>query len=322
LPKELPDFQEKCLRIYDAIDYADNVFNVPVVAYSGEKDPQKAAADNIEKALQGFKEPFRFTHLIAPGLQHQMPKEWQEQAEAEYKKCLAMGRSFPPERVRFVTYTTRYNFFGHGLIVALEHQYEKAIIDSHWTKDGLKITTENIAVIRLESDSGPAEHPLPAIVVIDGQNVPARPSPGTTLLLEKKDGKWAATDNRALAKQLRKVGGAEEWLQGPIDDAFTRPFILVVPHGEGWFPAANRFAKTAHEQFAHVWDKYFRGQLKSYGSDEVEQELMNVNNLILFGDSGSNPLIAKVLPKLPITWTKESLLSMEWNTIRRLIFPC
>ena len=68
------------------MDYAENAFNVPVVAYSGEKDPQKAAADNIESALKGFKEPLRFTHLVAPGLEHQMPPEWQAKAEAEYRK--------------------------------------------------------------------------------------------------------------------------------------------------------------------------------------------------------------------------------------------
>src|SRR5260221_1146808 len=41
LPMELPDYQEKCLRIYDAYLYAENAFNVPIVAYSGEKDAQK-----------------------------------------------------------------------------------------------------------------------------------------------------------------------------------------------------------------------------------------------------------------------------------------
>jgi len=57
LPAKLPDYQEKCLRIYDAVDYAENAFNVPIVAYSGEKDPQKKAADNIENALKSIGEP-------------------------------------------------------------------------------------------------------------------------------------------------------------------------------------------------------------------------------------------------------------------------
>src|SRR5262249_2186954 len=148
LPKELPDYQEKCLRIYDAVDYAENAFNVPVVAYSGEKDAQKKAADNIENALKNFKEPHEFTHLVAPGLEHQMPKEWQDKAEAEYRKYADKGRKVP-ERVRFVTYTTRWNNFGHGWIEALDRHYEKAVIDSRWTKDALTITTQNIASIQL-----------------------------------------------------------------------------------------------------------------------------------------------------------------------------
>ena len=157
LPKELPDYQEKCLRIYDAVDYAENAFNVPVVAYSGEKDAQKKAADNIENALKGFKEPHKFTHLVAPGLEHQMPKDWQEKAETEYRKYADKGRpQVSRTGVRFVTYTTRWHDFGHGDIEALERHYEKALIDSHWTKDALQITTQNVAAVRLIPD----EHPV------------------------------------------------------------------------------------------------------------------------------------------------------------------
>src|SRR5262249_38628398 len=60
LPKQLPEYQEQCLRIYDAVDYAENAFNVPIVAYSGEIDAQKKAADNIENLLKAFKEPVKF----------------------------------------------------------------------------------------------------------------------------------------------------------------------------------------------------------------------------------------------------------------------
>ena len=56
-----------------------------------------------------------------------MPKEWQEKAEAEYRKYADRDRKFP-EHVRFVTYTTRWHDFGHGEIDALEKHYDKAVI--------------------------------------------------------------------------------------------------------------------------------------------------------------------------------------------------
>src|SRR2546430_1307870 len=54
LASPLPYPQEESLRIYDAALYSLNAFNVPVVAYSGAKDPQKKAADNIEARLKAL----------------------------------------------------------------------------------------------------------------------------------------------------------------------------------------------------------------------------------------------------------------------------
>jgi len=330
LSKELPDYQEKCLRIYDAVDYAENAFNVPVVAYSGEKDPQKAAADNIEKALKGFKEPLRFTHLIAPGLEHQMPKEWQEKAEAQFRKYLIPEQTDVPERVRFVTYTTRYNFYGHGFVYSLEHLYQKAIIDSLWTKKELKIATENVSVIcLLETPS----RPLPAMIEIDGQRIPVKPSSeaGRGLFdcacLEKTNGNWSALDQMSdLDKKLRKHGKVffANNLQGSIDDAFMDKFKVIAPVAVGWYLPCDTYSSTSRERFIREWDKYFRGKLQV--CDPVMIEKKPDENLILFGDPESNPLIAKVLPKLPIIWTKEKLVvnGVEYDSkthVPVLIYP-
>ena len=300
LPKVLPEYQEKCLHIYDAIDYAENAFNVPVVAYSGEKDAQKKAADNIEDALKGFKEPVKFKHLVAPGLEHQMPKEWQEKAEAEYKKHLTAERKMP-ERVRFVTYTTRWYDFGHGDIEALERHYDRAVIDSTWTKGMLKIATRNVAALRLYPDD---DNPLPAAVTIDGQTVPTKPATTGAEFLVKTDGKWAVADIDLWQRQVRK----RRELQGPIDDAFLSRFVVVKSSGIGIAPATDKHTTASADQFAAVWDKYFRGTLPVRTPDEDDTAANTLANIVLFGDPQSNPLIAKVLPKLPITWTKEKLV--------------
>jgi predicted esterase len=317
LPKELPDYQEKCLRIYDAVDYAENAFNVPVVAYSGSNDPQKAAADNIEKALKGFKEPLRFTHLVAPGLEHQMPKEWQDKAQVEYKKQIADRPEFP-ERVRFVTYTTGYNVFGHGEIEVLQHHYERAVIDSHWTKDGLKVTTENIAAFMLQ----PTKHALPEAISIDGQTISTKKElPKEILHLEKDKNQWRIVTR----EETRKRTGKDRWLHGPIDDCFTSPFRVVVSSGEGCFPNMTKYAEATYKQFSYTWDKYFRGKLPITTMYKSVTE-NGLTNLVLFGDPESNPMIAKVLPKLPITWTREKLVvnGVEYDPkthIPVLIYP-
>src|SRR5262249_39511979 len=52
LADPLPEYVERCLHIYDAADYAENVFHVPVIAYAGDKDPQSAATKNVMDRLK------------------------------------------------------------------------------------------------------------------------------------------------------------------------------------------------------------------------------------------------------------------------------
>ena len=61
--KEMPpEWEEKLWHLYDATDYAVNLYNVPTVAYNGEIDPQKQAADVMERAMAD--EGMRLTRVI------------------------------------------------------------------------------------------------------------------------------------------------------------------------------------------------------------------------------------------------------------------
>jgi hypothetical protein len=308
LPKELPDYQEKCLHIYDAIDYAENAFNVPVVAYSGANDPQKKAADNIENILKGFREPLRFTHLVAPGLEHQMPAEWQAKAEAEYRKYADKGRDPNPERIRFVTYTPRYGGCGWLWVRALERTYEKATVDAR--RDGASITITATNVRWLVLDPEPVNDAQAKLrVTVNGQALEPKPAQSDDFTLVQTEGKWAwVNDPDGLRNPPTWKGG----LHGPIDDAFMDQFVVVKPTGPGWNPVTDRHVTAAVEQFAGVWDRYFRGALPVIAAADYEPALMkafgNLGNLVLFGDPASNPLIARLLPGLPITWTKDKLV--------------
>ncbi len=293
LPEKLPFDQDATLHIYDAVDYAENAFNVPVVAYSGEKDGQKAAADNIENALKNFKEKVNFTHLIAPGLAHAMPGEWQTKAEAEYKKYVEPGRK-SPDRVRFVTYTTKFSVCDWVTILGLDEHYKRAVVDAKKAENSLQIVTENVRELLL----GLPQAKLPTGgVTIDGQKIAELP-PGA--ILRKSKGKWEPVVlDITKGPQFESVTKRPH-LQGPIDDAFTSGFAVVAPAGKGWHDATDSHAAESLKRFGSEWDKFLRGKLPSEPTED--------KNLVLFGDPQSNPTTAKVLPKLPITWTKEKLV--------------
>jgi hypothetical protein len=96
-------------------------------------------------------------------------------------------------------------------------------------------------------------------------------------------------------------------LQGPIDDAFTGPFVCVRGTGTPWHAATGKYATAALDRFAKEWDKFLRGTLPVKDDTAVTADDIKTKHLILFGDPASNSLIAKVLPNVPLTWTKDTV---------------
>ncbi len=309
LPDKLPPYQEDCLTIYDAIDYAENAADVAVVAYAGDKDPQLQAARNIEARLKPAGIPM--TLLVAPGLGHEFPPEWRQKAEAEYARYAAKGRPEHPPHVHFETYTLKYPGCDWVEILGLEHHYRRALVDAKRQDDSLAVQTANVRALHLGLWPGADRQAVK--LTIDGQKLEAAPylpdpgAPSLHLYLEKRDGRWAAAlPERLMTGRLRvpqKVTG----LQGPIDDAFMVPFLCVRGTGKPWNEAAGAHADACLERFKEEWSKYFRGELPVKDDVEVTPQDVAAYNLVLFGDPSSNPLIEQVLPGLPLKWTKEKI---------------
>lgn len=313
LPADLPSYIEKCLHIYDAVDYAENAFDVPVIAYSGGNDPQKAAADNVEAALKRFGRPVPFTHLIAPGLEHKQPPEWVAKCDAEIAKHLPRPDT---DRVRFVTYTSRYGDAGWVHIEALDREYEKAVIDGVLGADGPRLTTTNVRAVSLNRATNTDEklgERGRATIRIDGQQLSWL---GQIAFLVKEDGRWRVLPSGAGGRWLTDRQRKASFTTGPIDDAFRETFVVVPPTGDGWHTATAHMASAAQTRFRANWDKYFRGLLPEKAAADVLRELKTPATntqflqkaLILFGDPGNNTVLAKVVEKLPITWTRDKLV--------------
>jgi predicted esterase len=197
---QIPDYQERALRIYDALDYAENAANLPVVGYGGEDDPQLRASRQIKDAVASIP-GLRTLFLVGPKTAHRWHPDSLKESNAFIDAALSDGRR-APERIRFVTYTTRYNKCFWVTVDALERHYERAEIEG--TRVNLK--TRNIAALSLVDAGSPT---------IDGQKLPS----GSRF--EKVNGKWKIAKSPALRKR--------HGLQGPIDDAFMDSFVVVNP---------------------------------------------------------------------------------------------
>jgi hypothetical protein len=103
--------------------------------------------------------------------------------------------------------------------------------------------------------------------------------------------------------KLRKRHG----LQGPIDDAFMDSFLMVRPTGKSLHDKVGAWvdAEMAHA-VAH-WRKQFRGEARLKDDVAVTEDDIAANNLVLWGDPGSNKLLARITEKLPIRWDGESV---------------
>jgi dienelactone hydrolase len=313
LPEKLPDYQEACLRIYDAADYAENAFNVPVVAYAGEKDPQVRAARNVQARLKGLDLPTPMTLLVAPGLKHEFPPAWQKKAQALYAKYADREREEYPARVRFVTYTLKYAACSWVEVLGLERHYRRALVEAEANQAEARFTvkTANVRVLHLNLWQGGTRNPVD--VDIDGQKLegvrPYRARSGNLLhlYLEKRGGKWSSVlPERLLTARLRRPEKTRN-LQGPIDDAFTGPFLCVRGTGKPWHESTGRYAEAELARFRAEWSKYLRGELPVKDDVEVTAEDLATRHLVLFGDPSSNSLIEQALEGLPLRWTKKQI---------------
>jgi predicted esterase len=287
---EVPSYQERAWHIYDAVDYALNLFNTPFIAYGGEEDPQLQASLAMRDAA--LKEGLPFNLIIGPNTAH----AYQPDSLKEIMRQLATHTRNPdPKQVKFVTWTLKYNRCHWVTLNALQEHYRRSVVAADASDPTVKVKTENVASLSLD--------PLPQTATaleIDGQTLKIRKGRSR---LDRKNGKWDWAPTLAFAEPAGKRHG----LQGPIDDAFTEPFLVVRGTETAWTPAAAAYADATLKRFQEDWHFGFRGELPVKDDRDVTAEDWQKANLVLLGDPASNRMLAKVAGMLPIRWTHDGL---------------
>lgn len=299
-----PAWEQTLWRLYDVPGYAAGFHQLDVIAYSGELDKQKLAADTMAEALRG--EGLELRHLIGPGVEHKYEPATKAELAHQFDALMATPKDPAPRRLEFTTFTARYPDRGQLAWFALEqleHHWEPTRVRAEVTNAGVVVVqATNVAAFRLVNPPGIRGERVE--LQINGQSVQARNRAGAgfdfVANLALREGRWRAV--RAFAEPRKRPG-----LQGPIDDAFMDRFLVVRPTGRAWNPAVGAWSAAALEQFLADWRAQFRGDARVKADTEVTDDDMKDSHLILWGDPGSNRLLARLTRQLPISWERREI---------------
>lgn len=285
-----PWYEKKLWRMYNATDYAVNIVNLPTVAYSGEIDSQKQAADIMESAMA--KEGLKLTHIIGPKTGHSYEKGAKEEVNRRIDEFVVKGKPADLAEFKFVTYTLRYNRCAWIEVAGLDKHWERATVEGKKANGLYELTTNGVNRLRITA----TEQEI--TIKIDGKQV----------LTEKNfTGKrthefYRVADTWTLEFEPSKVFAKRPGLQGPIDDAFMDSFIMVTPTSK-----PGEWVDTEMRHAIDHWRKQFRGDAVRVSDTYVTKEMIANSNLILWGDPKSNSFLRKIADKLPVKWTDDGI---------------
>src|SRR6185436_3217186 len=183
-PSTVPDYQRPMLTIFDNIvDWSINLYNLPTAGYGGENDPQRRATVMVQEQLvkEGFQmdgDPFNLStkefpaiFVTGPATGHTVHPESRKIMDAFHKKWADLAQPSPP-RIRFRTFTTRYNQSYWLTVDGIEKHYQRAEVDAKRSGDGkqYEITTTNVARLVLRETAHAVS------IAIDGQSLRVKPA--------------------------------------------------------------------------------------------------------------------------------------------------
>lgn len=293
-----PAYEQRLWGLYDVPNYVRNLFNVPVIAYSGENDKQIQAARVMEQAFR--QEGRTLDHRIGPGVEHKYEPQTLEKLLADLRAVVERGRDRAPRTVLLQIQTLRYPRQGWVQAEGLAEHWRDARIDASVAENAarLEVVTKNVTALRLTPPVA-----VPEIRVSPPAQMIAGPfAAGDSVTLVRSAEGWARLPSSASNSPAPRVKGKRPGLQGPIDDAFLEPFVVVTPTGKAKSREVERWVAAELAHWTDRWRSVFRGELPTKRDDELTDQDIAEKHLVLFGDAESNSVIQRVHGRLPIHW--------------------
>ncbi len=318
-------WEQTLWNLYDCDKYAINLRHCPTIAYSGEVDKQKQAADVMEEAL--LKEGIRLRHIIGAGMGHKYDDVSKQIVEAGMSSLAKKGRDTLPINVQFALHTLRYNRLHWLTVDELQQHWQTARISAKVVQFSdpalpkvINLECHNATAFSIDFPSGafpvkvkgPDTMPEVAVEI----NSPAFGGKASLLVADGPwsdgslsfhahqlpDGTWVSGKR---PESLRKRHG----LQGPVDDAFMDSFVFVRPTGTAANAALGKWVDAELTRAIEHWRRHFRGDARVINDTDLTDELIQSANLVLWGDPQSNAVLAGIVDKLPIAWNAETIVA-------------
>ncbi|MDB4358795.1 hypothetical protein N9Z18_00980, partial [Verrucomicrobiales bacterium] len=203
------------------------------------------------------------------------------------------------KKIQWETPTLRYPGYQWLKLTGLQQHWSGAKAIAQWDSERHELTLDLENVSAFEAGGSAMGDLSNVSVIVNGQILKAS-DPGFALdflTLKQEGDSWQWGELAG----LRKRPG----MQGPIDDAFMSHFVVVPPDSEIKSPALARWVNFEREHFMSRWEALMRGKAVEYGADDLDSGDIEAANLILWGNSGSNAMIAEIIDRLPIEWNEK-----------------
>ena len=289
-------YEKKLWQLHDCNGYAKNLASCPTIAYSGELDIQKQAADVMQEAMSAA--DIDLVHVIGPNTKHSIHPDSKIEIERRMAQLAQVGRERTPKRISFQTFTLKYNRMFWLTVDQMEEHWQKAEVNAQILSkaegSAVRVSATNVAAVTLDFPAGTFNDVRKHVEIqIDECRHLVRPLSDRSLhvSLVRKDGNWSVGAPSGLRKKHN--------LQGPIDDAFMDSFIFVRPSGDG-DSVVDRWVEGELDHAITHWRQHFRGEARVKADNRVTEEDIASSNLVLFGTPKTNALIAELNDRLPI----------------------
>ena len=322
----LQPWQYPPLNIWENMEqWALNGFNLPIAGHDGERDdqipflPGPAPAPNhgqLESSLRtraqlekegfvsmGMPNFLRLTgtpdiFLVSSDTGHGTSPLVRTQLDAFLQEWGDRGQT-SPDHVRFVTYTTRYNSDYWVNVDAMERLYERADVDAmrNAERGSYTIKTNNVARLTVLNEMDKAES-----LAIDGQSLKVKAAAIITLRKRRRALDRGPQWRPARPAQDARAAGADR-------RCVHRPVFVGAADGDaverGGECAGAANAGALRPAVGQVFPRPSFREGRQAGHRHAD-EYANYH-LVLFGDPGSNSVMARLAGKLPLQWTRASV---------------